>query len=94
MKEALIDEIERLRFVKDVNVDVSYNRGLLGAGGGAFENGRKRPGKIFTSMSFSEEKHCHNSGLCNSSINWNRHLLSQVNYPKFFYSIPFFLEFK
>ncbi|PPR80813.1 hypothetical protein GOBAR_AA39903 [Gossypium barbadense] len=77
LKEALIEEIERLGFVKDVNVDLSYNRGLLGAGGGAFENGRKRPGKIFTSMSFSEEKHCHVSGLSNSSINWSRHLLSQ-----------------
>ncbi|KAG4136161.1 hypothetical protein ERO13_D08G262300v2 [Gossypium hirsutum] len=77
VKEALIEEIERLGFVKDVNVDLSYNRGLLGADGGAFENGRKRPGKIFTSMSFSEEKHCHVSGLSNSSINWSRHLLSQ-----------------
>ncbi|TYH08075.1 hypothetical protein ES288_A08G286400v1 [Gossypium darwinii] len=77
VKEALIEEIERLGVVKDVNVDLSYNRGLLGAGGGAFENGRKRPGKIFTSMSFSEEKHCHVSGLSNSSINWSRHLLSQ-----------------
>ncbi|MBA0827422.1 hypothetical protein Goarm_012204 [Gossypium armourianum] len=28
-------------------------------------------------MSFSEEKHCHVSGLSNSSINWSRHLLSQ-----------------
>ena len=77
LKEALIKEIERLRFVKDVNVDLSYNRGLLG---GAFENEQKRPGKIFTSMSFSEEKHCHDSGLSNSSINWSRHLLMQVNF--------------
>ncbi|GMI83949.1 SITE-1 protease, SITE-1 PROTEASE [Hibiscus trionum] len=74
VKEALIEEIEKLIFVKDVNVDMSYNRGLLG---GAFENGQKRPGKIFTSMSFSEEKHCHDSGLSNTSINWSRHLLMQ-----------------
>ncbi|XWS17268.1 hypothetical protein CRYUN_Cryun33cG0053100 [Craigia yunnanensis] len=74
VKETLIEEIERLSFVKDVNVDSSYNRGLLG---GAFENEQKRPGKIFTSMSFSEEKHCHDSGLSNSSINWSRHLLMQ-----------------
>ncbi|GMI88580.1 SITE-1 protease, SITE-1 PROTEASE [Hibiscus trionum] len=74
VKEALIEEIEKLGFVKDVNVDMSYNRGLLD---GAFENGQKRPGKIFTSMSFSEEKHCHDSGLSNSSINWSRHLLMQ-----------------
>ncbi|KAK6236329.1 Peptidase S8/S53 domain - like 10 [Theobroma cacao] len=74
VKEALIGKIERMGLVKDVNVDLSYNRGLLGA---AFENGKKRPGKIFTSMSFSEEKNCHDSGLSNSSINWSRHLLMQ-----------------
>ncbi|XVE98166.1 hypothetical protein REPUB_Repub03eG0082400 [Reevesia pubescens] len=74
VKEAVIEEIERLRLVKDVNFDLSYNRGLLG---GAFENEQKRPGKIFTSMSFSEEKHVHDSGLSNSSINWSRHLLMQ-----------------
>ncbi|KAL4304353.1 hypothetical protein GQ457_10G021790 [Hibiscus cannabinus] len=74
MKEVLIGEIVKLGSVKDVNVDMSYNRGLLD---GAFENGQKRPGKIFTSMSFSEEKHCHDSGLSNSSINWSRHLLMQ-----------------
>ncbi|XP_021277177.1 subtilisin-like protease SBT6.1, partial [Herrania umbratica] len=74
VKEALIGKIERLGLVKDVNVDLSYNRGMLGA---AFENGKKRPGKIFTSMSFSEEKNCHDSCLSNSSINWSRHLLMQ-----------------
>ncbi|XP_022749820.1 subtilisin-like protease SBT6.1 isoform X1 [Durio zibethinus] len=72
VKEALIEEIERLRLVKDVNVDFSYKRGLLG---GAFENEQKQPGKIFTSMSFSEEKHCHDSVSSNCSINWSRHLL-------------------
>ncbi|XVF88546.1 hypothetical protein PTKIN_Ptkin19aG0059100 [Pterospermum kingtungense] len=76
VKDALIEEIERLRFVKDVNLDLSYNRALLG-GGGAFENEQKRPGKIFTSMSFSEEKRWYDSGLSNSSINWSRHLLAQ-----------------
>lgn len=77
LKEALVEEIERLRFVKDVNVDLSYNRAVLG---GAFEDEQKRPGKIFTSMSFSEEKPFHHSGLSNSSINWSRHLLAQVNF--------------
>ncbi|KAL4303625.1 hypothetical protein GQ457_10G016800 [Hibiscus cannabinus] len=33
-------------------------------------------------MSFSEEKHCRDSGLSNSSINWSRHLLMQVIFPK------------
>lgn len=75
VKESVIEEIERLGFVKDVNVDLIYSRGILS---GAFENGRKRPGKIFTSMSFSEkEKHFHHLGLSNSSLNWSRHLLMQ-----------------
>ncbi|XVF34841.1 hypothetical protein REPUB_Repub18cG0093000 [Reevesia pubescens] len=74
VKEALIEGIERLSSVKDVNVDLSYTRGMLG---GAFENEQKRPGKIFTSMSFSEEKDFHDSGLSNSSINWSRQLLMQ-----------------
>ncbi|XWS69891.1 hypothetical protein CRYUN_Cryun03dG0002600 [Craigia yunnanensis] len=74
VKKAMIEEIERLRLVKDVNVDLSYNRGLLG---GAFDNEQKRPGKIFTSMSFSEAKHCYDSGLSNTSSNWSRRLLMQ-----------------
>lgn len=59
--------------VKDVSVDSSYKRGLLG---GAFEDGKKRPGKIFTSMSFNEGEH-YTATTSNCTINWRRHLLMQ-----------------
>ncbi|KAE8675922.1 hypothetical protein F3Y22_tig00111640pilonHSYRG00140 [Hibiscus syriacus] len=52
-----------------------FRSGIRGLLDGAFENAEKIPGKIFTSMSFSEEKHFHHSGLSNSSINWSRHIL-------------------
>ncbi|MED6167836.1 Membrane-bound transcription factor site-1 protease [Stylosanthes scabra] len=54
-------EIQALPLVKDVHVDMSYTRGLLHKDrthkrkAGSFVDGKKRPGKIFTSMSFSEE---------------------------------------
>lgn len=73
-KQGLIEEIERLNLVKDVSVDSSYKRGLLG---GAFEDGKKRPGKIFTSMSFNEGEH-YTATTSNCTINWRRHLLMQV----------------
>ncbi|KAL9440630.1 hypothetical protein AB3S75_019324 [Citrus x aurantiifolia] len=72
-KQGLIEEIERLNLVKDVNVDSSYKRELLG---GAFEDGKKRPGKIFTSMSFNEGEH-YTATTSNCTINWRRHLLMQ-----------------
>ncbi|CAN7114522.1 unnamed protein product [Brassica rapa subsp. narinosa] len=48
-REAVVGEIERLAMVKDVSVEFRYQRVLLG---GSFLDGEKRPGKIFTSMSF------------------------------------------
>ncbi|KAJ4822600.1 hypothetical protein Tsubulata_021929 [Turnera subulata] len=75
-KERLIGEIERLGLVKDVNADSSYKRDLLGGG---FVDVKKRPGKIFTSMSFSEEggKVSAVAETSNSSIHWGRSLLMQ-----------------
>lgn len=73
MKEGVIREIRSLGFVKDVNVDSRYTRGVLG---GAFVDGKKRPGKIFTSMSFNEEEH-YAAATSNSTINWGRQLLMQ-----------------
>ncbi|GLT48581.1 hypothetical protein SLA2020_221980 [Shorea laevis] len=73
-KDGVIMEIEKLGLVKDVNLEVSYNRGLLA---GSFEDGKKGPGKILTSMSFSEGEHSYESELSNSSIHWGRHLLMQ-----------------
>lgn len=75
--------------MKDVNLDLSYRRReLLSEGGrkretaGAFVDGKKRPGKIFTSMSFSERdgrdgEHLA-TGISNSSLDWGRHLLMQA----------------
>lgn len=74
MKARLIEEIERLNLVKDVNVDLSYKRALLG---GAFQDGKKRPGKMFTSMSFNDGEY-YQAATSNSTINWGRHLLMQV----------------
>ncbi|KAI9191141.1 hypothetical protein LWI28_004185 [Acer negundo] len=74
LKQTLIEEIERLKLVKDVNVDSSYKRDLLG---GAFKDGKKRPGKIFTSMSFNEAEYYSAADTSNSTINWRRHLLMQ-----------------
>ncbi|KAG2718459.1 hypothetical protein I3760_03G221600 [Carya illinoinensis] len=90
-RESVIGEIRKLGLVKDVNVDLTYRRGLLGqkrkgkagagdrAGVGAFVDGNKRPGKIFTAMSFSEGNGGgeYYSAISNSSIRWGRHFLMQ-----------------
>ncbi|XP_043807636.1 subtilisin-like protease SBT6.1 isoform X2 [Manihot esculenta] len=77
-RERLIGEIAKLAMVKDVNLDLSYKRDLLASnGGGAFVDGKKRPGKIFTSMSFSEGEHYAMASTSNSTINWGRRLLMQ-----------------
>ena len=70
--------------VKDVNVDATYKRGLLKEGKkrdkvGAFVDGKKRPGKIFTAMSFCEAGEGeHRTVMSNSSFSWRRELLSEV----------------
>lgn len=79
----MIGEMEGLGLVKDVNVDASYRRGLLKEEKrdrvGAFVNGEKRPGKIFTKMSFSEGEEEHRTTvMANSSFSWRRELLSEV----------------
>lgn len=82
-RKVLIEELERLELVKDVHVDMSYERSLLGKlktreRMGAFVDGRKRPGKIFTSMSFGDgDSFVAAAMTANSSINWSRNLLSQ-----------------
>lgn len=85
MKKVLIEKLEKLELVKDVHVDMSYERrSLLGnfktrERMGAFVDGRKRPGKIFTSMSFGEgDAFVAAATTANASINWSRNLLSQV----------------
>ncbi|KAM3760108.1 hypothetical protein ACB098_01G169300 [Castanea mollissima] len=87
-RESVIGEIQRLGLVKDVNADFSYRRRDLlakktrsrsrskaSARVGAFVDGKKRPGKIFTAMSFSEGEY--HSPISNSSIRWGRQLFMQ-----------------
>lgn len=73
VRERLVREFAGLGRVKDVWVDAKLTRNLLvgGEGGGGF-GVEKRPGKMFTKMSFEE------NGLGNSSVNWSRRFLLQV----------------
>ncbi|XP_010420778.1 PREDICTED: subtilisin-like protease SBT6.1 isoform X2 [Camelina sativa] len=74
-KEDVVGEIERLEMVKDVNVEFKYQRVLLGE---SFLDGNKRPGKIFTPMSFEEGTGSSAmADTSNTTLNWSRHLLSQ-----------------
>lgn len=88
----MVGEIGKLGLVKDVNVDLSYRRDLLGeekgasARVGAFMDGKKRPGKIFTAMSFSEGggggggegEGAYHFAISNAAVRWGRQLLMQV----------------
>lgn len=84
----MIGGIERLELVKDVNLDVAYRRDLLNEKTserdrvGAFVDGKKRPGKIFTSMSFGDGdgRDQYYTAIANSTISWGRQLLSQVRF--------------
>ncbi|KAA8534974.1 hypothetical protein F0562_029977 [Nyssa sinensis] len=80
IRAVLIEEFGKLERVKDVSVDSSYKRSLLGKKTkrvGAFVDGKKRPGKIFTAMSFSEGESYVGLVTTNSTINWKRHLMMQ-----------------
>ncbi|WZZ38663.1 hypothetical protein YC2023_034922 [Brassica napus] len=72
-REAVVGEIERLAMVKDVSVEFKYQRVLLG---GSFLDGEKRPGKIFTSMSFKGGAD-HSAEAVLSNATSSRHLLAQ-----------------
>lgn len=84
---AVIGEIESLNRVKDVSVDFSYSRSLLEEEklerDSDFCDVKKRPGKIFTKMSFEADDEGaggHWSSLSNQTINWQRrHLLEKVS---------------
>ncbi|XP_056852389.1 subtilisin-like protease SBT6.1 isoform X2 [Raphanus sativus] len=76
-RDAVVGEIERLGMVKDVSVEFRYQRVLLG---GSFLDGeKKRPGKIFTSMSFEEGAADDHSANATS-----RHLLAQTQVTSMF----------
>ncbi|PWA97970.1 SITE-1 protease [Artemisia annua] len=80
--ERVVGEFGRLEMVKDVTVDTSYRlRSLLGGGEGEVEGGgmKKKPGKIFTKMSFEGEGEGNvvEAVTVNQTINWGRRVLSQ-----------------
>ncbi|KAL6558401.1 Membrane-bound transcription factor site-1 protease [Orobanche minor] len=55
LKDFLIGEFGKLELVKDVSLDLSYQRAILEEKPvGTFVNRKKKPGKIFTRMSFTE----------------------------------------
>ncbi|KAK3041678.1 hypothetical protein RJ639_001488 [Escallonia herrerae] len=72
----LIGEFEGLELVKDVHADLSYSRRPLERVG-AFVDGKKRPGKIFTAMSFREGESIVAAATSNATISWKRQLLMQ-----------------
>lgn len=82
VRTSLIEEFGTLELVKDVSADLSYSRSVLAERadrGGAFVDGKKRPGKIFTSMSYSEGVY-YAPDISNFTISWNRHLLMQARF--------------
>lgn len=88
-RNVLIGKFVELELVKDVCLDLSYQRVILEENTeeneskvGSFIDGKKRPGKLFTAMSFSEPEE-HHSALANTSnlrISWRRNLMAQVSF--------------
>lgn len=84
----MIDEIKKLGLVKYVSLDMSYKKGLLSDDDykvGSFFDGGKKPGKIFTKMSFCEaDEHGQEQEQdimnLNGSVNLRRQLLIQVDF--------------
>jgi len=83
----VIGEIESLSRVKDVSVDVSYTRSLFEEKMEReirFGETKKRPGKMFTRMSFEEEEQggkvgTHWGSSSNQTTSWRRHLMGEVS---------------
>ncbi|KAL9224051.1 hypothetical protein vseg_000125 [Gypsophila vaccaria] len=93
VEEDVVEEIGNLSGVRDVHFDFSYTRSVLaeeqstekrGSSGGGGGDGevcgvKKKPGKIFTRMSFGEDDDggIHWSSISNQTINWRRNLLGK-----------------
>nr|XP_027193438.1 subtilisin-like protease SBT6.1 [Cicer arietinum] len=77
----VIEEIKKLGLVKYVSLDMSYKRGLMKHRNdkvGSFVDGNKRPGKIFTRMSFCDAEEQEDDFVKrNDSIKLGRELLIQ-----------------
>lgn len=76
-RKELVEEFQQLELVKDVWADSSYSRDVLVNEGawkdGLVEEGKNKPGKLFTSMSF-EELDAQYGPAGNSSVSWTRKL--------------------
>ncbi|MCD7452831.1 Membrane-bound transcription factor site-1 protease [Datura stramonium] len=80
VKELVLENFRKLVLVKDVSLDLSYQRVVLEEKNeniGAFINENKRAGKIFTSMSFSKDQNYAVDNTSNMKISWKRELLMQ-----------------
>lgn len=74
----LFEQFAKLQLVKDVSADLSYSRRLNVKGPGrvgAFVDGKKRAGKLLTSMSFIDGEYY--TTINNSTPGWHRHLMMQ-----------------
>ncbi|XP_078169721.1 SITE-1 protease [Carex rostrata] len=85
-RTGVIAAIQGLDRIRDVHVDSTYKRELFEAdqdGGSQFKFGsERRPGKLFTRMSFEEEREEGGSkavwsAYSNSSLSWKRKLMMQ-----------------
>ncbi|XP_027072249.1 subtilisin-like protease SBT6.1 [Coffea arabica] len=85
-RDVLIGKFLELELVKDVSLDLSYQRVILEedkeeneGNVGGFLDEKKRPGKLFTAMSFSEpeENYYAVANTSNMRISWRRNLMVQ-----------------
>ncbi|KAJ8532873.1 hypothetical protein K7X08_015762 [Anisodus acutangulus] len=77
VKELLLENFRKLVLVRDVSLDLNYQRVVLEEKNekiGAFIDENKRAGKIFTAMSFSDDQ---SDAVANMTISWKRQLLIQ-----------------
>ncbi|KAL3327841.1 hypothetical protein AABB24_035488 [Solanum stoloniferum] len=80
VKELLLENFRKLVLVKDVSLDLSYQRVVLEEKNekiGDFINENKRAGKIFSAMSFSEDQNYAVANTSNMKLSWKRELLMQ-----------------
>ncbi|KAH9624048.1 hypothetical protein KSS87_019117 [Heliosperma pusillum] len=82
--DSVIAEIEKLSGVKDVVLDFRYTRSVLAKEESTESEVcgvKKKPGKMFTKMSFEEsegvDSGTHWSSISNQTINWRRNLLGK-----------------
>ncbi|KAL6523530.1 Membrane-bound transcription factor site-1 protease [Orobanche gracilis] len=81
LKDFLIGEFGKLEQVKDVSLDLSYQRGILEEKAvGTFVDRKKKHGKIFTRMSFTEWED--QTAVANTSgkIGWRSLMMQAISF--------------